>query len=109
MNHRKSVIVRRDQAVRELQIELQVKNETQVEDQNKYRASEFVVSLNIHEIENLFTVEEGIYFDNVRAVFDQKWNTITFGEEMMSHYIGFCKQRHQLPTRFFQLINNQLQ
>ena len=73
------------------------------------QASDLVVSLNIGEIENIYSVEEGLYFDNVRAVFDQKWNTIPFGEEMMSHFIGFCQQRHQLPARFFQLINNQLQ
>ena len=97
--------MRKQQAEPEIQIELQLKNEGQ----DRCQDSDFVVSLNIGEIENIYSVEEGLYFDNVRAVFDQKWNTIPFGEEMMSHFIGFCKQRHQLPARFFQLINNQLQ
>ena len=80
-------------------------------DEGQYmcQSSDLVVSLNIGEIDNIYSVEEGLYFENVRAVFDQKWNTIPFGEEMMSHFIGFCKQRHKLPARFFKLINNQLQ
>ena len=93
----------------QIQIELQLKKESQGEGQKRCQTNEFVVSLNIGDIENIFTMEEGIYFENVRAVFEQKWNAIPFGEEMMNHFIGFCKQRHNLPTRFFQLVNNQLQ
>jgi len=106
---RKSVIVKRTEVEPQIQIELQLKKEPQTEGQNRCQANEFVVSLNIGDIENIFTMEEGIYFENVRGIFEQKWNAIPFGEEMMNHYIGFCKQRHNLPPRFFQLINNQLQ
>lgn len=106
---RKSVIVKRKEVEPQIQIELQLKKESQAEGQNRCQTNEFVVSLNIGDIENIFTMEEGIYFDNVRAVFEQKWNAIPFGEEMMNHFIGFCRQRHNLPARFFQLINNQLQ
>ena len=106
---RKSVIVKRKVVEPQIQIELQLKKESQAEGQNSCQTNEFVVSLNIGDIENIFTMEEGIYFENVRAVFEQKWNAIPFGEEMMNHFIGFCKQRHNLPARFFQLVNNQLQ
>ena len=85
-----------------------MKNETIVENRDRCEATEFVVSLDIKEIENIFTIEEGKYFDNVRAVFNQNWNMIPFGEEMLTLYINFCKQRHQLPVRFFQLLENQL-
>ena len=67
-----------------------------------------MISLNIEEIENIYTMEEATYFDKVQAVFKDKWNAIPLGEEMMWHYIEFCKTRHFLPPRFFQLINGQL-
>lgn len=106
---RKSVIVKRKDVEPQIQIELHLKKEPLKEEPYRNQTNDFVVSLNIGDIENLFTIEEGMYFENVRAIFEQKWNAIPFGEEMMNHLIGFCRQRHNLPLRFFQLINNQLQ
>ena len=106
---RKSVIVRRDEAVAvaepEIQIQVQLKDGNQAEGPNPF---EIILSLNIEELENIFTVEEGNYFVKLRAGFDQKWNTIPIGEEMMSHFINFCKKNHQLPARFFQFMNNRI-
>ena len=59
--------MRKQQAEPELQIELQLKNEGQ----DKFQDSDFVFSLNIGEIENIYSVEEGLYYENVQAAFDQ--------------------------------------
>ena len=109
VDFRKSVIVRREQAVvvaePEIQIQVQLKDGNLAEGPNP---SEIIFSLNIEELENIFTVEEGNYFDNLRADFDQKWNTIPLGEDIMSHLINLCKKKHRLPARFFQFINNRM-
>ena len=104
---RKSVIVQRLEAKSQIEIEVQLKKE-KVEEDVEDECNELVISLNIEEIENIYTIEEATYFDKVQAVFKEKWNAIPLGEEMMLHYIEFCKTRHFLPPRFFQLINGQL-
>ena len=101
------MIVKKEEYNSEVKIEVQMKTEKNVESRNKSPATEFVVSLNITEIENILTIEEAKYFDNLQTVFDQRWNMIPLGEEMMSLIIKFCKQRHQLPVQFFQLFENQ--
>ena len=100
---RKSVIVKRDESEPQIQIELQLKKESRAEGPNRCQTNEFVFSLNIEEIENIFTIEEEIYFKNLHTTFDQKWNAVPFGEEMMNHFIGFCRQRQNLPSRFSSL------
>ena len=104
---RKSVIVKREEAESEIKLEVQLKKESNVESRIHCKAADFVVSLDIKEIENMYTVEEGKYFENLRTSFYQKWNMIPLGEEMMSLIIKFCRQRYQLPSRFFQLFENQ--
>ena len=65
---RKSVIVKKEEDNPEIKIEVQLKNEKHVENRNKSPATEFVVSLNITEIENIFTREEAKYLDNLQTV-----------------------------------------
>ena len=102
------MIVQRVESKPQIDIEVQLKKEKVKEDDFRSKANELVISLNIEEIENIYTMEEATYFDKVQAVFKDKWNAIPLGEEMMWHYIEFCKTRHFLPPRFFQLINGQL-
>ena len=102
------MIVQSGEAKPQIDIEVQLKKEKVKEDDFRSKANELIISVNIEEIENIYTMEEATYFDKVQAVFNEKWNAIPFGEEMMRHYIEFCKTKHVLPPRFFQLINGQL-
>jgi len=99
---RKSVIVKRQrQENPQVELELHLKNTNNTND--------FVLSMNIKQLENMLTMEEGIYFENVIGQFQQKWNSVPFGEEMMGHFIRFCIKRQTLPPIFFKLIKNQAQ
>ena len=89
-------------------IQLDVKYENQKDEKDLKQEKEILISLNIDEIENMFTIEEEKYFENSLADFTEKWRAIPFGEEMMSHFMKFCETRHTLSTKFFMLINNQL-
>ena len=98
------MIVKRDETKPRIQIDVKCREDNQEDEQEK----EILISLNIDEIENIFTMEEEKYFENSLAVFNEKWRAIPFGEEMMSHFMKFCETRHTLSTKFFMLINNQL-
>ena len=102
VNFRKSVIVKRQpQENPQVELELHLKNTNNTND--------FVLSMNIKQLENMLTMEEGIYFENVIGQFQQKWNSVPFGEEMMGHFIRFCIKKQTLPPIFFKLIKNQAQ
>ena len=102
------MIVKRVESKPQLEIEFQLQKQKVEENKCIGQMNEFIVSLNIEEIENMYTMEEATYFDKVLGVFDKKWNAIPFGEEMMWHFMKFCKTRHDLPPIFFQLIDSQL-
>ena len=98
------MIVKRDETKPIIQIDVKCREDNQEDEQEK----EILISLNIDEIENIFTMEEEKYFENSLAVFNEKWRAIPFGEEMMSHFMKFCETRHTLSPKFFLLINSQL-
>ena len=99
------MIVKRYQTKPRIHLDVKYKNE---EYGKQEKEQEILISLNIDEIENMFTIEEEKYFENSLADFTEKWRAIPFGEEMMSHFMKFCETRHTLSTKFFMLINNQL-
>ena len=63
---------------------------------------DFVCSLTIQEIENMYTLEEEAYFKNIIVTFDTAWKSVSFGPEIMDFYIGFCKKPRALPSNYFQ-------
>ena len=101
------MIVKRDLTKPRIQIDVKCREENP-EDDGHEQEKEILISLNIDEIENIFTMEEEKYFENSLAVFNEKWRAIPFGEEMMSHFMKFCETRHTLSPKFFMLINSQL-
>ena len=102
------MIVKRDLTKPRIQIDVKCKEENQDVDGYQEQEKDILISLNIDEIENIFTIEEEKYFENSLAVFNENWRAIPFGEEIMSHYMKFCDTRHTLSPKFFLLINSQL-
>ena len=101
------MIVRRRKS--EPKLEVPVNNDEHIEEKdNEKKVKEIVISLQIREIENIFTLEEDRYFDNSLRDFTEKWRSVPFGEEMMGEYNKFSETRQILSTKFFLLINSQL-
>ena len=98
---RKSVIVRREDAKTELEIELEMKSESNETDQ-------IMISLNVEELENLFTTEEESYFTSSLAHFASCWHSIPQGPELMSLYSAFCQNPQPLSVSFMKLITGKL-
>ena len=72
--------------------------------ENDEASTKFIITLDINQIENLYTIEEGFYLNKICSGFDENWQNICFGEEMMSHFVNFCHRRFMLPPRFLQIV-----
>ena len=93
----------------EPKLEASVNDDEHIEEEdNEKEVKEVVISLQIGEIENIFTLEEDRYFDKSLQDFTEKWRSVPFGEEMMGEYNKFSETRQILSTKFFLLINSQL-
>ena len=89
---RKSVIVRRDEARTELEIQ----------------TDQMMISLNVEQLENLFTQEEDNFFQLSLANFCRNWQAISQGSEVMTIYCAFCQNPKPLSARFMKLLIGQL-
>ena len=63
------------------------------------------LSLNVLELENLFTHEERKYFGHSLSQFVGSWQEVHFGEEFMTMYTNFCQYRAMLPSKFISCIS----
>ena len=68
----------------------------------EYLDIDFVCSLTIQEIENMYTLEEEEYFKNIIVTFDTAWKCVSFGPEIMYFYLGFCKKTKGIASKLFQ-------
>ena len=85
---RKSVIVRREEAGAELEIQ----------------TDQMMISLNVEELENLFTQEEENFFQHSLAQFTSCWRAVPQGSEVMTVYSAFCQSPKPLSPRFMKLL-----
>ena len=85
---RKSVIVRREEAGTELEIQ----------------TDQMMISLNVEELENLFTQEEENFFQHSLANFANCWRAVPQGSEVMTVYCAFCQNPQPLSPRFMKLL-----
>ena len=92
----------------EIKPETAVSKYAENEDENEMEVNEVIISIKFCEIENIFTFEEDRYFDKSLQDFTEMWRSVSFGEEMMGEYIGFCETRRVLSPKFFLLMNSQL-
>jgi hypothetical protein len=99
---RKSVIVERRSVIKPTV----AKNITN-EDGTKDDHIKFVVSLNINELENIYTLEEKKYFDQVLTIFDEKWNGTSLDEKTIYQTINYYKSgiSENVPMEYFQTLN----
>ena len=68
------------------------------------------IALNIYDIENMFFSEEKNYVDRLSLIFNEKWQSISLGDEVISETIKFHQDdtKKQMSKEFFQGINMQL-
>jgi len=102
---RKSVIVRRGPPKPQLNLEIHI-NEHIEEKENIGTDENLVLSLNIAEIENMFTIEEERYLGKCVGDFTERWQEIPFGEEFVSEFVTFSDKRQTLSQTFFPVVNS---
>jgi hypothetical protein len=79
--------------------------------ENNSRGDEIIkIALNIYDIENMFFSEEKNYVDRLSLVFNEKRQSISLGDEVISETIKFHQDdtKKQMSKEFFQGINMQL-
>ena len=66
-----------------------------------------MVSLDIHELETIYTLEEKKYLDQVLTIFDEKWNGTTLDEQTICQTINYSKSGipENVPMKYFQTLN----
>ena len=98
---RKSVIVRREDAKTEVEIEVEMKS-------GSNETNQFMISLNVEALEMLFTSEEEKFFQISFEHFASCWHSIPQGTELMSMYSVFCQNPKPLSLNFMKRITGQL-
>ena len=96
---RKSVIVSTRENVHEIE---QSPNNSGEEEEETMK-----ISLNIQEIENIFTMEEETYVINIHKQFNTHWQGISLGEKFTNETVQFCKDRprYKLSKEFFWAVD----
>ena len=66
-----------------------------------------VLSLNIHDLEQIYTFEESAYIGQVMHIFEEKWNSITLDERTLLQTIHLCESgiNSNVPMEYFHTIN----
>ena len=114
IQQRRSVIVRRGDTPaippsppETTTIEIEFENiKCEDEDYEDYGENNVVkLSLNVVELENLFTHEERKYFSHSLGQFVGSWQSIHFGEQFMNMYVSFCQNKGMLPFKFISFIS----
>jgi len=71
-------------------------------------ASEMLKSFNFDIMQDLYTNEEHCHVEQIVAVWQEKWEEINFGQDVVGIYINFCQNRREFPSEFFELVNLQI-
>ena len=116
IQQRRSVIVRRGNnpiipinPPNTTTIEIEFENLKDKEDLEDYGENSVVkLSLNIAELENLFTHEERKYFSHSLSQFVNTLQAVHLGEQLMNMYTSFCQNREILPVKFISFISSAL-
>ena len=78
------------------------------EDYGENNGNVVKLSLNVVEVENLFTHEEEKYFSHSLGQFVGSWHAIHLGEQLMNMYVTFCQNKEMLPSKFISFMSRAL-
>ena len=68
-------------------------------------ASEMLQNFNFDIMQDLYTNEENNHVERIVEVWQDKWDEINFGQDIVGQYISFCHSRVELPAQFFKMVN----
>ena len=71
-------------------------------------ASEMLKNFNFDIMEDLYTNEQQCLVEKIAAMWQDKWNQVNFGQELVGTYISFCHNRREFSGQFFKLVNLQI-
>ena len=58
--------------------------------------------------QDLYTNEEQSHVARLVMLWQEKWDEINFGQNIVNQYIRFCQYRTEFPAEFFKLVNLQI-
>ena len=58
--------------------------------------------------QDLYTNEEQSHVARLVMLWQEKWDEINFGQNIVKQYIRFCQYRTEFPAEFFKLVNLQI-
>ena len=79
------------------------KEENIDEDFEDFDNIDFDSLLTIQDIENLYTVEEGLYLKKMMTTFYDNYKLFNYGPKLMSSYIHFCRSSGPLPQNYINI------
>ena len=62
-------------------------------------------SIDIKQLENMYTIEEKSYIQFMGKKFQEKWCQVNIGPEVMSSYIAWCKNQGPLSQEMFAVVS----
>ena len=100
--YRKSVIVKRKSV-----IQPRIEKHSKSEDETAKEEISLVLSLNIHDLESMYTLEEKSYIGNLVNLFDDKWNSLSLDEQTMNQSRSFWQNgiTENVSMEYFKTIN----
>jgi len=70
-------------------------------------AGEMLKNFNFDLMQDLYTNEEQNHVARLVTLWQEKWDEISFGQNIVNQYITFCQYRTKLPAEFFKGVNLQ--
>ena len=66
-----------------------------------YQDTGMVLSLTVKEIENIYTIEESQYVENMISNFYHGWKSVNLGAQNVSRFIKFCQNPGPLYEGYY--------
>ena len=86
-------------------VEYSLSNEENVENKIDAMLLKTLNSIDIKEIENMYTIEEQSYIQFMGQKFRAKWCEVNIGPDVMQDYILWCKKQRPLSQDMFQVVS----
>jgi len=86
-------------------VEYSFKNEFEVENEVDAMLLKTLNTIDIKEIENMYTIEERSYVQFMGQKFRDKWCEVNIGPDVMREYISWCRKEGPLSQEMFQVVS----
>ena len=86
-------------------VEYSLRNEFDVENEVDTMLLKTLNTIDIKEIENMYTIEEQSYIQFIGKKFRDNWCEVNVGPDVMREYIAWCRKDGPLSQEMFQVVS----